>query len=647
MENLIKYVNHKNKEILNSNYTLEALFNIIHNQEDRIFGEYLDNYKIVSVSYKDMKSYSLKMANFLDSKIEDDKNTFVGLYLENSINFFACFWGLILAGYKVALLNCKLPKVINNNIISLLNIKTIISSGEAFDNVKTIKIDNNNKYINEVNNLGELKDYHAADEIAICSTATSLNYKVCIYNGHDLTCQILNAKSIIKANNMVKAHYEARLKVLAFLPMYHIFGLIAAYFWFASFGRTFVFLKDYAPDCILNTIKRHKVTHIFAVPILWSTISKEIKKGIEALDEKKKDQVNKWLARSIKIQNIFPKWGQHIARKIFKEIVDKTLGDSIKLLISGGGYIPEEVLYLINGIGYPLFNGYGSTEIGITSVELRKKPKYRLLSTVGKPVDSINYKIEDDVLLVKGSSTCSKIITKDYEEVVDKDKWYKTFDIARCDKKGYYYINGRLDDVYVSSTGEKYNPDLIEKKCLLTKPTNYCILNLDSNLTLIIQVSDNISTLERISIKDETLKTVANLRDEAFPICKIFYTTDALMNQNAIKVSRTILKKNIDSGAIKLYPFSSFMDEEVQASKINEEVVKEVTNIFSEVLGINAESININQHFIFDLGGTSLDYISLIVKLKSFYDIEFNEDGLALATVSELAKYIMNKKNIN
>ena len=647
MENLIKYVNHKNKEILNSNYTLEALFNIIHNQEERIFGEYLDNYKIVSVSYKDMKSYSLKMANFLDSKIEDDKNTFVGLYLENSINFFACFWGLILAGYKVALLNCKLPKVINNNIISLLNIKTIISSGEAFDNVKTIKIDNNNKYINEVNNLGELKDYHAADEIAICSTATSLNYKVCIYNGHDLTCQILNAKSIIKANNMVKAHYEARLKVLAFLPMYHIFGLIAAYFWFASFGRTFVFLKDYAPDCILNTIKRHKVTHIFAVPILWSTISKEIKKGIEALDEKKKDQVNKWLARSIKIQNIFPKWGQHIARKIFKEIVDKTLGDSIKFLISGGGYIPEEVLYLINGIGYPLFNGYGSTEIGITSVELRKKPKYRLLSTVGKPVDSINYKIEDDVLLVKGSSTCSKIITKDYEEVVDKDKWYKTFDIARCDKKGYYYINGRLDDVYVSSTGEKYNPDLIEKKCLLTKPTNYCILNLDSNLTLIIQVSDNISTLERISIKDETLKTVANLRDEAFPISKIFYTTDALMNQNAIKVSRTILKKNIDSGAIKLYPFSSFMDEEVQASKINEEVVKEVTNIFSEVLGINAESININQHFIFDLGGTSLDYISLIVKLKSFYDIEFNEDGLALATVSELAKYIMNKKNIN
>ena len=647
MENLIKYVNQKNKEILNSNYTLEALFNIIHNQEDRIFGEYLDNFKIVCVSYKDMKSYSLKMANFLDSKIEDDKNTFVGLYLENSINFFACFWGLIITGYKVALLNCKLPKVINNNIISLLNIKTIISSGEVFYNVETIVIENNNKFINEVNDLIELNDYKAADEIAICSTATSLNYKVCIYNGHDLTCQILNAKSIIKANNMVKAHYEARLKVLAFLPMYHIFGLIAAYFWFASFGRTFVFLKDYAPDSILNTIKRHKVTHIFAVPILWSTISKEIKKGIEALDEKKKDQANKWLARSIKMQNIFPKWGQHIARKIFKEIIDKTLGDSIKFLISGGGYIPEEVLFLINGIGYPLFNGYGSTEIGITSVELRKKPKYRLLASVGKPVDSINYKIEDDVLLVKGSSTCSKIITKDLEEVVDKNKWYKTNDIAKVDKKGYYYISGRLDDVYVSSTGEKYNPDLIEKKCLLTKPTNYCILNLDSNLTLIFQVKDNISTLEKISIKDEIDKTVASLRDEAFPISKIFYTTDALMNQNAIKVSRTILKKNIESGAIKLYPFSSFMDEEIQASKINEEIIKEVTSIFSEVLGKNAEDININQHFIFDLGGTSLDYISLIVKLKSFYDIEFSEDGLSYATVAELAKYIMNKKNIN
>ena len=647
MENLIKYVNYKNKQLLNSDFTFEYLFNVIHDQDDRIFGEYLDNFKVVNVSYSQMRQYSLKMASYLSSKIDDKKDSFVGLYLENSINFVACFWGLILAGYKVALLNCKLPKVINLNVIELLNIKVVIASNVIFDNVNIIQIENTNNFIREVEDYNIIEDINSANEIAICSTATSLNYKVCIYTGRDITYQVLNAKSIIKANNMVKAHYEARLKVLAFLPFYHIFGLIAAYFWFSIFGRTFVFLKDYAPDSILNTIKRHKVTHIFAVPILWNTIAKEIKKAIDTQDEKKQKLASKWLSRSLKIQNTFPKWGQKIARKIFKEITDKTLGDSIKFLISGGGQIAEDTIYIINGIGYPLFNGYGSTEVGITSVELRKKPKYRLLSSVGKPLNSVQYKIEDDVLLVRGSSTCSRIITKDLDYVVNKDEWYKTNDIAKVDKKGYYYISGRLDDVYVSSTGEKYNPDLIEKKCLLTKVANYCILNLDNLLTLIIQIKDNVNTLDKVSIKEEIDHAVASLREESFPINKIYYTTDPLMSPNAIKVSRALLLKNIKNGLISLMPFADFLEENYDSSKISEETVAQVTKIFSEVLGIDKTTITPHQHFIFDLGGTSLDYISLLVKMKATFDMDFSYSETSLSTVAEFSAYIMKQKSIN
>ena len=286
----------------------------------------------------------------------------------------------------------------------------------------------------------------------------------------------------------------------------HIFGLIAAYFWFSLFGRTFVFLKDYAPNTILNTIRRHNVTHVFAVPLLWNTITKEVTKKIDALDDKKRNKVDKWLARSIKLQDINSQLGMQISRKIFKEVVDKTLGTSIKFLISGGGAIAEKTLYLINGIGYPLFNGYGSTEVGITSVELRKKASKRLLGTIGKPFDSVSYKVVDDVLYVKGLSTCSKIFLKDgKEEIISKDEWYKTNDIASVDKNGYYYIKGRLDDVYVSSTGEKYNPDLIEAKCLLKEVNNYCILNLNDKLSLVIEISKNKDLLSKINIKNEKI----------------------------------------------------------------------------------------------------------------------------------------------
>jgi acyl-CoA synthetase (AMP-forming)/AMP-acid ligase II len=79
--------------------------------------------------------------------------------------------------------------------------------------------------------------------------------------------------------------YNGSIKQLAFLPFYHIFGLFAVYYWFAFFGRTFVFLKDYSPDTIARTCRRHEVTHIFAVPLLWHTVEEKIQKGVRMMPE--------------------------------------------------------------------------------------------------------------------------------------------------------------------------------------------------------------------------------------------------------------------------------------------------------------------------------------------------------------------------
>ena len=44
------------------------------------------------------------------------------------------------------------------------------------------------------------------------------------------------------------------------------------------------------------------------------------------------------------------------------------------------------ILRTINGLGYPLYNGYGMTEIGVTSVELSPDVKQRLLGYIGARV---------------------------------------------------------------------------------------------------------------------------------------------------------------------------------------------------------------------------------------------------------------------
>lgn len=641
MENLNIYIKKQYIKLLNSSYSFSGLFDVIHSNGDKIFAEFVSGFEIVKITYQDFKSYCLKMANYLYDKIHTDKHKFVGINMENSLNWLACFWALLMLGYKPLLVNCRLPKSINDEIIKTLDVDTVISSIPSFDYLNEIVINTGLKLSPQVVECSEINNFNFEDEIAICSTATSLNYKISIYRGSDLTYQALNAKTILSKNGMIKAHYKGSLKQLTFLPFYHIYGLIATYLWFSVFGRTFVFLKDYSSDTILKTIRYHNATHIFAVPLLWNTISKEIKKKVEELPIKDKKKYQKGTKLSIKIQNMMPKLGMKLSRHMFKKIVNQTLGSSIKFLISGGSYIQDETLYIFNSIGYPLFNGYGSTEIGITSVELSKKIKDRLKGSIGKPFDSVKYRIEDDILYVRGKSICSTIITKEKEVIeVKKDEWFKTYDVASTDKKGNYYISGRADDVYVSENGENINPDIIEKKCLFTTINNYAFVDVDKNLSFVFEVDKNMNFIKAQKIHKEVSDVLISLRSEGYIISKIYFTYDSIFNENAIKVSRKQLKKKIDNHEVELIPFEEYTfkyndNEEV----IKDETYKKIKEIFKEVL--NKDELDDDAHFIFDLGGTSLDYFSLLMKLEKEFNISFNFENKSCSTIKEFTNYIL------
>ena len=647
VENLNKYIRKQNNLLTSSPYTMEGLFNIIHDQDDRIFCEYLQNFQIERIKYRDFRPYCFKMATFLTSKVKEEKGKFIGIYLENSMTFLAVFWGLLISGYKVCLLNVRLPLSVNLDIINTLGIKTIITQKHINDDIEEILIDNKNGYLSEVNSCSEMDNIHFENEIALSTTATTKNYKICIYNGRDLTYQIMNAKKIIKSNSMLKRHYNHELKLLTFLPFYHIFGLIATYFWFSIFGRTFVFLNDYSSDTIIKTIRRHKVTHVFAVPLLWNTIVREIKKELNKLSEKERRKAEKGFKLSLFIQNLFPELGTKWARNLLKRITNATFGDSIKFLISGGGYISDETLYIINAIGYPLFNGYGSTEIGITSVELRRKPKWRIMGSVGKPFASVDYKISDNELLVKGLSTCSKIIYKDKRvEVVNKDEYYNTHDLSFSDRRGYYYIEGRGDDVFVSSGGEKISPDVIEKKCLLTSINNYSILVVDNELSLVIEIKKTFNTLKIKQIYDEVTNTLSTLKRDGFNITKAYYTFDKILSDNAIKVSRKILLDDIKSGKVSLHNFSELLSySSKEGHDLTGGVYQTIREIFSSILGIDSNSISDTSHFILDLGGTSLDYCTLLIKLENEFEMSFKFQESSFSTVKEFGDYILDKIN--
>ena len=650
MENLKKYIEIKNSSLLKSSFSFEDLFTIIHDQGERIFCEYLYNYQVNKFSYEQMKEYCFKMATYLSEKNLGGKETYVAIYMENSLNWLASFWALLMLGYKPLLLNCKLPISLNIEILKELNAKAIITSSNIFDDYNEysiVSLSNGLAPIKDVLNCSLYKPLKWENLIALSTTATTTNYKICIYSGKDIANQVLNTKDIVSENPMIKKGYKGYIKMLCFLPFYHIFGLVASYFWFSIFGRTFVFLTDYSGESILKTVRRHNVTHIFAVPLLWNTIVREIKKSVQSLSEKEQRQFEKGMKLSYKIQNIFPNLGIKFARKIFKRVIDQTLGNSISFMISGGGYVSDETLYILNCVGYPLYNGYGSTEIGISSVELRKKIKHRISGSVGRPFKSTQYCESNGMLLTRGLSMCSYIIPRKANMfVVDKNSWFNTNDNVKVDKSGYYYILGRNDDVVIGANGEKINPDVIEKEMLLTTVNRYCVIEYQKEVSLIVEVLPYTNIIKLNAIYAEVKNAVKLLIEKGYKISKVYYSYDLMINKNAIKVSRKVLKEKIENEDVKLYPFDSLVDNtNFTKVEISKSILEIVGKQFALVLNKNISEEDFGKHFVFELGGTSLDYCTLLVKLKNEFNIEFDFNGQSPSTVEEFSVFISKKIN--
>ena len=471
-----------------------------------------------------------------------------------------------------------------------------------------------------------------------------MNEVICFYTGYQIAEQILNFEGIIKLEPRIAKHYKGYLKQLAFLPFYHVFGLFAVYFWFTFFGRTLVFLHDYSADTILKTCRKHNVTHIFAVPMLWHTIEKSVLSAAKEQGEKKYNKLQRGLKLTTAIQNVFPRIGAEIAKVMMSEVTDKLFGRSIMFCINGGSYLKDSALKLLNGIGYNTYNGYGMSETGITSVELRRKPKWRNQNSIGRPFDSVEYAIDQDgILQVKGSSLCVKKLVNGEEQVLSD--WFSTGDkMERRD--GNYFILGRLGDVVIGENGENINPDSIEKLLDVPDAKRMSVLGLDSNngqeLCLVVQVNEYVSEQKLSNIRNYVY-SINDTLPKATSIKNFYFTTDDLCPPTAIKVSRTQLSKKIKEGEVNLILFADMKSK--TGSDDESPLAQDVKMIIAEVLGTGVSDIGVNTHIFYDLGATSIQYFSILTRLSERFSItDYDKNDKYCYTVKDICEYL--EKNI-
>ena len=609
-----------------------ALFELMFSEGENIIFEESRGYRIAKTTYAQAKQDILRKAVTLKNMLGGvQPNSAVGIYMENSLEWIEIFWAVLRAGFRPLLMNMRLDDGTLEYALNTCEAAAVISDEREFS-VRTIKASD------VALADGEIDGGEFGTEIFVMSSGTSENVKICAYTAGEFYWQIKGSYSIIQKCAKIKEHYDGELKLLTFLPFYHIFGLVAVYIWFAFFSRTFVRLNDMQPSTITNTIKRHKVTHVFAVPLFWEKVYEQAVRTIKERGEDTYKKFEKGMRLSRKIGDA-PLLGEKFSQLAFKEVRENMFGESVRFMITGGSYIKPEIMEFFNAIGYRLADGYGMTEIGITSLELSGSKKLLNSCSVGLPMDGIEYKINDSgELLVKGRAMARYIIENG--EKKPNDGWFNTHDLAEFDGR-CYRILGRRDDLIIAPNGENLNPNLIEQKLICPGVRGVCLIGAEEDSrtvpTLIVSVNKYISAERLEQIKSDTRQRLADSR-LAGQIQRLFFTDESLLKGDEIKLNRVRI-----SNEYKAKTLREVRPDESEELKEDDEISRNITRMFAVALGKPESEIGYTADFFLDEGGTSLDYLAIISQLRDEYKIPFPEGDSSLNSVKGLHLYIKEK----
>ncbi len=170
------------------------------------------------------------------------------------------------------------------------------------------------------------------------------------------------------------------------------------------------------------------------------------------------------LKHSLASRLVFSRWRQ-------------AFGGRIRVLVSGGAALPEDLGYIYLGAGIPIIQGYGLTETSpvITTGQLEDNR----IGTVGKAIPNVQIRIaEDGEIEARGPNIMRGYYNKPAETraVLTEDGWFKTGDIGTIDADGFLRITDRKKELFKTSGGKYISPQPIEQAIKESRFVNQVVL---------------------------------------------------------------------------------------------------------------------------------------------------------------------------
>ena len=628
------------------------------NNSKKVAVQYINSKgKIKKYRYFRMRSHAYELASALSQYlIQQPKNRPIILKVANSPHWGEMFWAILMCGYKPLLIDARTSKDGAIHVAEMSKALAIITDDVYQYPIMKISI----------SDLVEEKHHYSftptwENEVIFSSSGTTGDVKLMVFNGENLCNQICCSLDMGKeTEDIMYPDKMGKVKILAMIPFHHIFGFVAVFLWYTFYGKTIVFPSSNAPSDIQYICQKVGITHVYSVPLFWDSLAQGVMRKAAMEGPQKQEILDKMIGYNT--GKIDKSQAGIAASKVAKDTVQrKLLGNKVRFCISGGGFLSRETLTQINGLGYNLYDGYGMTEIGVTSVELSKEVETRLKGRIGHPLHGVEYKIDGNAqsgeLLVKSPTIHIREIINGVEgpATLTPDGYFRTGDIAEADSTGGYYLKGRIKDIIINPDGENIFPDELEiyfKE--LPCVQQLCVLgysperNNIEKIALVLEL-DNKATEDDIkNIKDQVKEITPNLPHKV-KIDGIFLSRGKLPLANNMKVKRFVIKKALEENSKEYLPIDN--KKEVKTfegfdQKVIESILIPMREIFSKVLILPTFKIEDDAHWINDLGGDSMSYVELIRDVQDHFQIEFPEELLSgqMATVNDFVYEVAKLK---
>jgi long-chain acyl-CoA synthetase len=151
-----------------------------------------------------------------------------------------------------------------------------------------------------------------------------------------------------------------------------------------------------------------------------------------------------------------------VAHQLVFDKIHARLGGRMRVMISGGAPLSQEINEFFHAVGLPIYEGYGLTET--TPILTSNYPGCVRLGTVGRPVRDVTLKIaEDGEILAKGPNIAQGYFNRpdDTAEAWSRDGWFHTGDIGQIED-GFLRITDRKKELIKTAGGKYVAPQKIE-----------------------------------------------------------------------------------------------------------------------------------------------------------------------------------------